>query len=119
MADTDRRHALIIEDEMLIALEVEHLLREMGFTSFAFADSPAEALSSAKACRPDLITADMRIHGGTGLEAVRSISTELGEVPYVFVTGNASMLQSEPRALVVEKPINRRIFAAACEAAGA
>src|SRR6185312_3013115 len=60
------RHALIIEDEMLIALEVESLLHDFGFESCDIVDNPKDAVKSAMAHRPDLVTADLRIVGGTG-----------------------------------------------------
>lgn len=46
------RHVLIIEDEILVAFEVEALLAEMGFTSFDIADSAADALTLAIANPP-------------------------------------------------------------------
>src|ERR1700741_981369 len=67
------RHALIIEDEILIAMEVESLLHDFGFESCDIVDNPADALKSALAHRPDLVTADMRILGGTGVEAMIAI----------------------------------------------
>lgn len=109
-------HVLIIEDEMIIALEVETLLRDMGYGSFDIAASPADAMEQATRHRPDLITADVRIHKGTGIEAVRAITERLGEIPYFYVTGNVEMLQGE-HAGVVEKPINPRAFARACAVA--
>ena len=87
------RHALIIEDEMLIALEVESLLHEFGFSSCDIADNPEDALRLALARRPDLMTADLRIVGGTGIEAVDAITAHLGPIPHVYVTGNPDMLQ--------------------------
>jgi len=108
------RHALIIEDDVIIALEIEDRLRELGFDSFDVAVSPAEALDCASARRPDLITADVRIVGGTGIEAVHAIVAALGEVPFFYVTGNVDMLREEGDVLVVEKPVQPRAFAAAC-----
>ncbi|WP_184717634.1 response regulator [Caulobacter sp.] len=107
------RHVLIIEDEILVAFEVEALLAEMGFTSFDIADSPADALAMATANPPDLITADYRIVGGTGLEAVEAIQRLLGRIPVVYVTGNAEQLRGQVKP-IVDKPISRRHLAAAC-----
>lgn len=109
-------HALIIEDEIIIALEVEELLRDLGFTSFDVAASPQDALEQATRRRPDLITADVRILGGTGIEAVKAITQILGEIPYFYVTGNTDMLSDVP-APIVEKPINPRQFRRACDRA--
>ena len=111
------RHALIIEDEMLIALEVEHLLEDLGFESFDIARSPHEAITFAQVHRPDLITADYRIEHGTGLEAVLSIRERLGSVPVVYVTGNADALACERAHPIIEKPILPNRFAAACRRA--
>ncbi|WP_240633832.1 response regulator [Caulobacter flavus] len=109
-------HALIIEDEILIALEVEALLAAQGYSSFDIADSPQEALTCALARAPDLITADFRIIGGTGLEAVEAIEAKLGAIPTVFVTGNADQL-ANARRTIVDKPISPRRLAEACQQA--
>jgi CheY-like chemotaxis protein len=118
MIAANGRHALIIEDEMLIALEVESLLHEFGFESCDIADNPRDALRLAMAHRPDLMTADLRILGGTGMEAVDAITEKLGPIPHIYVTGNPDMLQGRS-APVVDKPLTRRAFAAACERAAA
>lgn len=111
------RHALIIEDEILIAYEVQDALARLGFDSFDMASSPREALAYATAHRPSLITADLRIEDGTGLDAVRAITAAMGEIPVVYVTANADMLRHESAAAVVEKPIVWPQLAAACNRA--
>ena len=112
-------HALIIEDEMLIALEVEGLLFDFGFASCDIADNPADALKAALARRPDLITADIRILNGTGLEAMDAIVRQLGPIPHIYVTGNVDMIVGRTTAPIVDKPLSRRALAAACEQARA
>ena len=116
---TRGRHALIIEDEMLIALEVESLLHDLGFDTCDIADNPADAVRCALAHRPDLVTADVRILGGTGIEAMRAIVQELGPIPHIYVTGNPDMIAGQTTAPVVDKPLSRRALAAACQRAGA
>lgn len=111
------RHALIIEDEILIALEVEALLREQGFTTVDIADCAHQALDLALRRKPDLITADYRIVGGTGEDAVRSIMAHLGPIPVVYVTGNACCLSSPGSNQVVEKPVSPTRLARACQVA--
>lgn len=112
------RHVLIIEDEILVAFEVEALLMEQGFTSFDIADSPADALALAMAHPPDLITADYRIVDGTGEEAVEAIQRHLGRIPVVYVTGNADQLEGRLTP-VVDKPISARRLREACVRAAA
>jgi len=107
-------HVLIIEDEPVIALELEILLSDMGFVSFDIADTPQDALACARANRPDLITADYRIVDGTGVDAIDMITAAVGEAPVVYVTGNADLFDPGAHA-VVDKPISARALAAACE----
>jgi CheY-like chemotaxis protein len=111
------RHALIIEDEILIAYEIQDVLERLGFDSFDLAASPTEAVACAMTHRPCLITADMRIVGGTGLEAVQAIVQAIGEVPVVYVTANADLLRGEVVATIVEKPIANPALAQACSLA--
>jgi CheY-like chemotaxis protein len=111
------RHALIIEDEMLIALELESLLHDFGYESCDIVDNPADAVKSALARRPDLVTADMRILGGTGVEAVNAITAQLGPIPHIYLTGNPDMLAGQTAAPIVDKPLTRRALAEACERA--
>ena len=111
---TEEGHVLIIEDEVIIALEVQALLSELGFTTFDIADSPAEAVAAALVRRPNLVTADYRIIGGTGIEAVANIVQAIGPVPVVYVTGNPDMVLRQGFAPVVDKPIAPRALAEAC-----
>jgi CheY-like chemotaxis protein len=108
-------HVLIIEDEPVIALELESLLADLGFRSFDVADCPGDALACARARRPALITADYRILAGTGVEAVRMITAAIGDVPVVYVTGNVDLMPGEDKLAIVDKPISVRALAAACE----
>ena len=55
-------HALIIEDECLIAMAIEDALRDCGFTSFDVAVSADEAVAAAARKCPDLITEIGRAH---------------------------------------------------------
>ncbi len=109
------KHALIIEDEMLIALEMESLLYDFGFDSCDIVDNPRDAVKSALAHRPDLVTADLRILGGTGIEAMVAITDRLGPVPHIYVTGNPDTLTGKTAAPVIDKPLTRRALAAACQ----
>lgn len=111
---TPRGHALIIEDEMIIALEVQDLLSDLGYATFDVADSPPQAVAAALVRRPDLITADYRIIGGTGLEAVAAIIEAIGEVPVIYVTGNPDIVLRAGLGPVVDKPIALRALAEAC-----
>lgn len=111
-------HALIIEDEVLIALEIQGQLHDLGYDSFDFAVSPYEALACARARRPDLVTADFRILAGTGVQAVELVVEVCGPLPVIYITANVEQVR-DCGAPVVEKPIDARKLAAACAAAQA
>ena len=66
-------HVLIIEDEALIALDLQDILAETGATSFAFAETEQDAIDSARLHRPDVITSDVMLREGTGPRAVEAI----------------------------------------------
>lgn len=97
-------HALIIEDESLIALAIEEALRDCGFTSFEIAVSAEEAIAAATRKCPDLITADVELRPGCGIGAVQSICSEL-PIPVLFVTGKPMEVRSRmPKHSLIEKP---------------
>ena len=100
----DGRHALIVEDEILIGVGMQMALSAMGFDSFAFAGTAYQAVEQAKRRRPDLVTIDVGLLDGDGLSAAREIERQVGRSPIVFVTGDAQALAGQPDAVVVEKP---------------
>lgn len=99
-------HALIIEDESLIAMAVEDALRACGFTSFDIAISANEALAFAARKCPDLITADVELRPGCGITAVQSICCEQ-PIPVVFITGSPDKVRVRmPGHELIEKPFS-------------
>src|SRR5688572_7194883 len=97
-------HALIIEDEALIAMAIEDTLRLCGFTSFDFAVSAEQAVSAAAANCPNLITADVELRPGCGITAVQSICSEQ-LIPVLFITGRPGEVRVRmPGHALVEKP---------------
>ncbi len=112
MADP-HRHALIIEDEMIVGMGMQSVLGEIGFSSFAFASTADQALEQARLRRPDLVTADIGLLDGDGLTACRALQAEFGTLPVIYVTGQAEDLEQEPGLIVVPKPFTAADIAAA------
>lgn len=97
-------HALIIEDDDLIAITIEDLLSSCDFTSFDFAVSLDEAVTAARQRCPDLITADIELKPGSGIDAVQTICSEK-PIPVIFITGRADDARSRmPQHPVLSKP---------------
>lgn len=105
-------HVLIIEDETLVAMDLQSVLIEEGATSFSFAASQAEAIAEAWARRPRVITSDVKLSSGTGPGAVKAIRDKLGMIPVMFISGTPD--ECHPRELsdaVFGKPFDRTSIA--------
>jgi CheY-like chemotaxis protein len=101
-------HVLIIEDEALVAMDLQNVLSEAGATSFAFASSETEAVEQACARLPHVMTSDVQLLSGTGPAAVAIIRNRLGMIPVLFVSGNpADCGRQGPRDTVFSKPFDR------------
>jgi DNA-binding response OmpR family regulator len=98
-------HAFIIEDDYLIGQSLQDFLEPLGFSRFSFARSEDAAVMGAGGQPIDLITADVRLLPGNGLDAVREIC-KTRDIPVVFITGYADeLIGRAPDAIVVQKPI--------------
>jgi DNA-directed RNA polymerase specialized sigma24 family protein/CheY-like chemotaxis protein len=81
-----RTDVLIIEDEPLIAIDIQILVEELGHKVVTIARTHGEAVKAAEAIKPGLILADIQLaDGSSGLEAVNQI-LENFSVPVVFIT---------------------------------
>lgn len=106
-------HALIIEDEALVAMSIEDALRDCGCVSFDHASTVEGAIEAAKHTPPDLITADVQLAPGSGVDAVEAIF-QFRRIPVFFITGTAAEVRRRlPRCLVVDKPFTSPQVAAA------
>lgn len=110
-------HALVIEDEFLIALQLAEWLYDKGFITVDVAVTEDAAVAHAHARRPDIITADYNLLMGTGVGALKRISDHF-DVPVVFVTSVPERVRaSYPDAVIISKPFNLDDFTRAIEAA--
>lgn len=99
-------HVLIIEDEAIIAMAIEDALRDCGCSSFAFAGDVASAVEAASQRCPDLITADVQLTPGCGIDAVEAIC-RAKPIPVIFITGTPGQVrQRVPGHIIVHKPFN-------------
>lgn len=106
-------HALIIEDEALIALAIQDVLADNGCTSFDFASCFDTAVAAAGRRCPDLITADVQLAPGNGIDAVQAICCAK-TIPVIFITGTAAEARRRcPNDIVLDKPFSARRVAEA------
>jgi CheY-like chemotaxis protein len=107
MARETRTDVLIIEDEPLIAMDLEALAEELGHKVTAIARTRAEATAAVALHTPGLIIADIELaDGSSGVDAVNEIARRY-PVPAIFVTAYPeralSGLTVEP-AFLLTKP---------------
>lgn len=80
---------LIVEDERIVARDIQQSLVGLGYDAFAIASSADEALARIDERRPDLILMDIRIRGSRdGIETATEIRALHG-IPVVFLTAHA------------------------------
>ena len=111
------KHALIIEDNALIAVMIRDYLEECGYVSFELASTQGEAIQFAERRCPDLITADDRLEHGSGVEAIRHICHD-SAIPVIFIVADpTNVRRALPNALLLQKPFSERALAIAIQAA--
>lgn len=105
-------HVLIIEDDPLIAMNLQLLLEENGATSTMIVATQDEAIDAARLRRPAFITADVGLATGTGPAAVAAIHRAHGWIPVIFITVQPDAEDRLARTgEVFGKPVNERAIA--------
>lgn len=112
-AATERPHALIIEDELIIAMGLQAQLSDLGYGSFSFAGAELQAYEQAKLKCPDLVTVDVGLLDGSGLDAIEAILQTCGPLPVIYVTGDRAAVRNRPSGVVIEKPVGDSALAKA------
>jgi len=104
-------HALIIEDQFLVAAFIEDVLRDLGYSSFDTVDREDEAIHAGEERCPDLIT------NGSGVQAVRVICAKRA-IPVVFISAyRAEVRKLVPDAVLIGKPFTELTLRNAVEQA--
>jgi len=101
---------LIVEDEILIALELESLLQDLGHDVVGIAASSADPLALGRELKPDLAFVDIHLADGpTGIDVARQLAFER-EVTVLFMTANAKRIPEDFAGAwgVIAKPYTER-----------
>ena len=112
-----RRRALIVEDEILIAHDLEAEMQALGFDVCGLAPNARQARSLAMSNEPDVVLMDVNLEGGReGIEAARWLR-EVCDTAIVFVTSYNDddtverIHERVPGAPVLPKPVYRERLA--------
>ncbi len=107
---------LIIEDEPIIAMDIEQIVRDLGHQVTGVAVTRDEAVKLANDDRPGLVLADIQLaDDSSGIDAVKEI---LGKftVPVIFITAFPERLLTGERpepTFLITKPFERSTVKAA------
>lgn len=104
---------LVVEDEALIALELESLLDDLGHVTVGIAGTSAEAIALGRTMAPDVALVDIHlVDGPTGIEVARALSEDR-RTTVVFMTANAKRIPRDFAGAigVIAKPYSERVVA--------
>lgn len=100
---------LIIEDEPLIAMDIEQMVESLGHRVVGTARTHSEATALFKSTNPKMVLADIQLaDGSSGIDAVNEILANT-PVPVIFITAFPERLLTGERpepAFLVTKPFN-------------
>ena len=102
-----RARILIIEDEPIIAMDIEMIVRDLGHEVVAVATTHSEAVDEAQKHQPGLVLADIQLaDNSSGIEAVQEILSDV-KLPVIFITAFPERLLTGDRpepAFLLTKP---------------
>lgn len=121
IADAVSGSVMIIEDEAIIAMDLESILSEMGHRVTGVARTREEAVELGKADAPDLILADIQLADhSSGIDAVNDLLSALGERPVIFITAFPERLltgeKHEPAFLISKPYAEEQVISAVSQA---
>ena len=101
---------MIIEDEAIIAMDIQAIVSELGHAVTGIARTRTEAVAMAASNRPDLILADIQLaDNSSGIDAVNDILAQFDNIPVVFITAFPERLLTGKRAeptFLITKPFS-------------
>ena len=111
-----RSAVLIIEDEPMIAMDLETIVRDLGHDVTGVAVTREEAVAAVRERRPGLILADIQLaDDSSGIDAVKDILAD-HPVPVIFITAFPERLLTGERpepTFLITKPFQRATVKAA------
>ena len=112
----------VVEDQMIITMDLEYMLEELGYQVCGISTSYEDALAAIKNDRPDLVLVDIILSGEkTGIDLAHELNNAY-QIPFIFLTSHAdrstieAAKSTKPSGYIV-KPFNRNDVYASIEMA--
>lgn len=97
MSEQVATQVLIIEDEPLIAVDIEDIVSSLGHSSIGIARTRDEAVALGKGKKPGLVLADIQLaDGSSGIDAVNDL-LQIFSAPVIFITAYPERLLTGDR----------------------
>lgn len=99
-------HVLIIEDDPIIAGDLEWIVRDLGLRVIGIAATRSSAVALVRQAAPDLLLSDINLaDGSSGVDAVLEI-VETCRIPAIFITATPHKIPAElsSKTFLVMKP---------------
>ena len=93
------KRVLIVEDEALIAMDIEMALSQAGFEIVAIVDTERDATAACERLQPDVVLMDITLREGNGIAGARTIM-RASVARVIFVSGN-----SDPKTLAAARAL--------------
>lgn len=84
-----KTNILIVEDESIVAKDIQHSLKKLGYTVSGICSTGEDAIKTAEEVKPDLVLMDIMLKGDmNGIDAATEIREKLN-VPIIYLTAYA------------------------------
>lgn len=117
------RRVLIVEDDLLIALDAELTLQDAGHDVIGTATTEDDAVETALREEPDILLLDLRLaRGGCGRRVAERVRDALG-VSIIFASGNLTpqmrerLARLDPVAMISKPYLEAQLLGAVAKAA--
>lgn len=110
----EEKNILVVEDEMIVALDIEHQLQSNGYKSFDHAVDYEEAVRKINYNNPDLILLDIILKDGSSGFRIADYARRRN-IPVIFITASTHVTdfqkaQSYKPAAIIHKPVDEYLL---------
>ncbi len=95
ISENNRARVLIVEDDLLLSMVEERLIKNLGYNVIGQVRSGSEAIEKASELNPDVIVMDISLKGDMdGIETMEVIRRN-SEVPVIYLSGSSDRYDYE------------------------